>query len=115
MDRFAHVIGPVVGTYYTEEVVKPKIHKKETDKSKLIEADGKLSKLLPVVETQLTANRFLAGDSLTIGDVVAHGYMSSVEATTLSLNDFPKIQAWVAGLTAMPEWQAMSKRYPSSF
>jgi glutathione S-transferase len=115
MDMFSQTIGPAVGIYYTEEVVKPKFRKQPTDKNNLIEADKQLATLLPLVEAQLSKHRFLAGDTISIADAVAHGYMSSVEQTSLSLAQYPKTQGWVDGLSSMPEWQAAIKRFPDIF
>lgn len=115
MDFFSHTIGAAVGIYFSEEVVKPKLHKQATDKNKLIEADKQLSTLLPIVEAQLSKHRFLTGETISVADAVAHGYMSSAEQTSLSFGEYPRIQAWVDGLTATPQWQAMIKRYPDSF
>jgi hypothetical protein len=41
--------------------------------------------------------------------------MSTVEKTSFSLEDYPKIKRWTEGLTATPEWQTMVKRYPRTF
>jgi len=50
IDMFSQTIGPVIGVYYTEEVVKPKLRKQPTDKNNLIEADKQLAALLPLLE-----------------------------------------------------------------
>jgi glutathione S-transferase len=65
-------------------------------------ADGQqfLAKILPVVDKQLVAHRYLAGDDLTIADFAMLSFLDPTEIVDLDLRPYPKLTAWRDGLRA---------------
>ncbi|MGB0651723.1 MAG: glutathione S-transferase family protein [Thermoplasmatota archaeon] len=57
---------------------------------------------LGVMEGQLAATPWLAGDAPTVADLSLFAYTSTAEEGTLSLDGYPAIRAWLDRVRALP-------------
>ena len=65
--------------------------------------------LLNLVEQQLTASRFLAGEQPTIADIAFYTYVAHAPEGNVSLADYPKVRAWLASIEALPGFVGMPR------
>ncbi|KTB60573.1 glutathione S-transferase [Pseudomonas fluorescens] len=63
--------------------------------------------LLKLMETQLSQNRFLAGEQPTIADVAFYTYTAHAPEGNVSLADYPQVRAWLASIEALPGFVGM--------
>lgn len=64
-------------------------------------------KALSVMEQQLSKTPFLAGDECTIADISLYGYTHVAHEGGFDLSDYPKIQAWLKRIEALPGYFPM--------
>lgn len=64
-------------------------------------------KALAIMEEQLAATPFLAGQSMTTADVALYGYTHVAEEGGFSLAGYPHIQAWLERVCEQPGYTAM--------
>ena len=80
------------------------------DAEKLSEAAGWLEKQLPYFEQLLGQAEFLCGDELSIADSFAWSYLTISDNTSVSLDAYPRLQAWYKKMGQRPAVQrAMAK------
>ena len=65
--------------------------------------------LLNLVEQQLTASRFLAGEQPTIVDIAFYTYVAHAPEGNVSLADYPQVRAWLASIEALPGFVGMPR------
>ncbi|KAB0520748.1 MULTISPECIES: glutathione S-transferase family protein [Pseudomonas] len=65
--------------------------------------------LLKLMETQLSQNRFLAGEQPTIADVAFYTYTAHAPEGNVSLADYPQVRAWLASIEALPGFVGMPR------
>ncbi|MGE5145734.1 MAG: glutathione S-transferase family protein [Candidatus Eiseniibacteriota bacterium] len=58
-----------------------------------------------VLDRSLAGKSWLVGERLTIADFSVGGLMPSAELMGLSVEDFPEIRRWYAGLAGLPAWR----------
>jgi glutathione S-transferase len=76
--------------------------------------DGKrkaAGRSLAILETELAARPFLAGDRYTIADMSVFAYASRAEEAGLSLEAYPHVRAWIARVQAQPGFLATMHPY----
>ena len=66
---------------------------------------------LGILEHELTARPFLAGDSYTIADMAVFAYASRAGEAGLSLDAYPHFRAWIARIEAQPGFLATMHPY----
>lgn len=86
----------------------------ETDQTAVDEALSFLSQQLPPIEAQLSKHAFLAGDKLTIADIIAYSYFSTTPHSGVDLNPYPKISAWIETIEARPSFQKAMNNLPGN-
>ncbi|AVE04636.1 glutathione S-transferase [Pseudomonas palleroniana] len=65
--------------------------------------------LLKLVEQQLSQTRFLVGEQPTIADIAFYSYVAHAPEGNVSLADYPKVRAWLAGIEALPGFVGMPR------
>jgi glutathione S-transferase len=66
---------------------------------------------LAILENELAARPFLAGDSYTIADIAVFAYASRAGEAGLSLDAYPHFRAWIARIEAQPGFLATMHPY----
>lgn len=71
-----------------------------------VEATAKAgaAKYLAVLETHLGTQRYIAGDSFTVGDINVACILSYAAYSKFDLSSFPAITTWLAGVTDRPAY-----------
>ena len=67
---------------------------------------------LALLERELAARPFIAGDDYTIADMSIFAYASRAEEAGLSLEPYPNFRAWIARVEAQPRF--LATMYPYS-
>ncbi len=70
---------------------------------------AKAHKLLGQLESHLAANRFLAADRPTIADLAVYTYVAHAPEGGVSLQDYPKVRAWLSQIEALPNFVPMKQ------
>jgi glutathione S-transferase len=65
--------------------------------------------LLEVMESELQARPFLAGERATLADIANYAYVSLAPEGNISLEPFPAIRAWLARIEALPGFVPMKR------
>lgn len=105
IDLICHHAGRWLAVYFYQEIVMMKYYQKEADEKAIAEAKGFLDQQLPFLEATLAANEYLCGKQLTIADTVAFPYFQACQSTSVALDSYPAIQAWIAKLSHRPSFQ----------
>jgi glutathione S-transferase len=61
---------------------------------------------LSAIEQRLARNEWLALDHPTIADVACFPYVETASESGISLDAYPRINAWLARCKALPDWPA---------
>jgi len=65
--------------------------------------------VLKVVDQELSASPYLAGDAPTIADISAYTYIAHAPEGNVSLEGYPHVQAWLARIEALPGFVGMPR------
>ena len=65
--------------------------------------------LLKVMEQELAARPFLAGDAPTLADVANYSYTARAPEGNVSLEPYPNVRAWLARIEALPRFVPIMK------
>jgi glutathione S-transferase len=69
-------------------------------------------KALGILDRELAARAFVAGDAYTIADISLFAYASRAREAELPLDDFGNVVAWIARVEAQPGF--LAEVYPYS-
>ncbi len=72
-------------------------------------AKKKANALFAILEPVLTANDYLAGESITLADVAGYTYISHAPEGGVSLEPYPAIRAWLERIEAHPRFVGMAR------
>ena len=70
-----------------------------------------LEMYFPVVETQLSKNKFAAGNEFSLADIVLLSVLEPAEVASISLEAYPKLNAWRQALKQQPFYTKCYKEY----
>lgn len=65
--------------------------------------------LLRVIDQELAASKFLAGDVPTIADVACYTYVAHAPEGNVSLADYANVRAWLVRIEALPGFVPMQR------
>ena len=85
---------------YFEKIIKPMAGMGETDLAACDKAAKFAHQQLKVIERWLEMRDWLANDALSIAEPFALAYMEQVHAIGFSLDEHPRVQAWLQRLEA---------------
>ncbi len=109
IDFMSFHAGRQMTVYFYEELIKAQLLKQAIDPTQIDEAATFLKQQLPVLEQALTEHAYLAGDSLSIADLIAFCYFQVAEYTSFNFDGYEKISAWYNAIKARPSYKkAMS-------
>ncbi len=109
VDMTSMHIGRWLTVLFFETTIKPKFFQGETNPKAMEEAKGFLAQQLPPLEQQLSQGEFIAGENLTIADIIAFSYFSTAPYSGFDLSGYPQISRWMATIKARPSYaKAMS-------
>lgn len=106
--------GRWMSAYFWQDIVVTKLMQQTPAADAYDEAKGFLAIQLPVLEARLSDNKYLAGDTLSIADVIGASYCQISEVTSLSLDDYPAILAWYQSIRSLPEFAAALANFPGN-
>ncbi|MEE9423346.1 MAG: glutathione S-transferase family protein [Methylococcales bacterium] len=67
---------------------------KEQDKRSLEEGQEFLQRFLPIIDTQLNTMNYLAGNSISLADMILLAWLDPAEISELDLSPYPQICKW---------------------
>lgn len=68
---------------------------------------AQLKRWMGVLDTSIIgANKFLAGNEISIADYFAAGIFSVGDVTRVDLSKYPNVDRWMKSMRALPSWQA---------
>lgn len=70
-------------------------------------AQARTHALLAVMDTELGRRDWLAGEAATIADVACYAYVALAPEGNVSLQDYPRVRAWLARVEALPGFVPM--------
>lgn len=65
--------------------------------------------VLRLVDQELSASPYLAGDTPTIADISAYTYIAHAPEGNVSLDDYANVKAWLARIEALPNFVGMPR------
>lgn len=71
-------------------------------------AQARTHALLAVMDTELDRRDWLAGEAATIADVACYAYVALAPEGNVSLQDYPRVRAWLARVEALPGFVPMA-------
>lgn len=77
----------------------------ENDPQKLEKAHQKVLSVLTFFESLLSNSPYFGSEFLTLGDIAAGTVVPQFPSLGVSLDDYPKLQAWCERLMARDSWQ----------
>lgn len=101
IDFVSHHVGTAMGRVVFNRVFAP-VLKMEADERSLSDGLSFLDRFLPVVETQLQAHTFLAGDELTLADFNLLALLDPAEVARVDLSGYRSLSAWRVSLRGQP-------------
>lgn len=73
------------------------------------EVTSRANNLLTIIESELAAREFLAGDTATIADIAAYSYIAHAPEGNVSLQPYPSVRAWLQRIESLPGFVGMQK------
>ena len=70
-------------------------------------AQARTHALLAVMDAELGRRDWLAGEAATIADVACYAYVALAPEGNVSLQDYPRVRAWLARVEALPGFVPM--------
>lgn len=104
--------GKWISTFYFEECIRPNFMRQAANKAAIEEAQGFLNEQLPMLEKQFTDHRYLAGEAMSIADIIAFSYINTHEVTSLNLDNYPNMMKWYQGLKQRASFKNALAHYP---
>lgn len=95
---------PTCAVFVFERLVKPFFGLGETSEAEIAKAATTFDRLAGVLNGQLDQHRYVAGDALTIADLVIASSLCVAERVNYPLENHRAIQRWHADLRSLPAW-----------
>jgi glutathione S-transferase len=101
LDYFTCHLGRWLNTLYFENLVKEKVGMGEADPAACEEANKFAHQQLGILNNWLELQTWLANDALSIADLCALAYVEQTRAIDFSLDDYPRVKAWLERMEAL--------------
>lgn len=102
LDYSSGHIGRWLNTLFFERVIKPKFGMGDTDEVACKVALDYLDVQFPILDKQLSENKFFSGDNISISDLTIYAYVDQVAALEISLEKYPHFNAWYKNMSERP-------------
>jgi len=70
---------------------------------------GRAHALLKVMDAQLAARSWLAGNQATLADIAGYSYIATAPEGNVDLGAYPNVRAWLARVEALPGFVPMQR------
>lgn len=102
-------LGPAMQTVGFERVLKPQWNMGPSNEAVIAAKMADVERWLPILDRGLDGKDFLAG-ALTIADFAVASTFRLRQASGISLEKTPHVDAWIQRVEALPSWQRASPR-----
>lgn len=102
MNFFTCHLGQSFNSYTFETVAKKKFGLGTPDQATIDSSLKSIQAQLPVVDTHLGKQTYMAGSALTIADLYCFAYSENAVAGGISLSDYPNFKKWFDKIKALP-------------
>ena len=109
-DFVSNLVMPGIGRILFNKLLAPQIGV-PVDAAAISEGEQMLARALPIVEAQLNAHAYLAGDEFSIADIALLATIDPAEAIALDLGPYPKLSAWRQQLCGQDFYTRVHKYY----
>jgi GSH-dependent disulfide-bond oxidoreductase len=90
-------LGPMAG-----QGMHFKVFAKEKIPYAITRYQDEVKRLLKVMETELTTNKYLGGDEYSIADMAVFPWIAPLGKLEIEVSDFPRIENWSKAIAARP-------------
>ena len=81
----------------------------EVDENSIKTGEEFMKKYLPIVESQLSSNKYLAGDKMSLADTVLLSQLMYAEPVGIDFSPYPSISKWRNNLMEMDFYKSLHK------
>lgn len=110
IDFSSHHIGAAMNRVVFNRVFAPFL-KMDIDERSLNDGLSFLDRFLPIVDNQLQANPYLAGNELTLADFTLLALIDPAEIAQIDLSGYPSLSRWRRNLQGQPFYTKCHKNY----
>ena len=110
MDYVAIHVAHAVGRVLFNRVFAPMTGQKSDEESIRVGLEF-LDKYFPILEQQLSKNACLAGKEFSLADINLLAVLDPCELAKISIDKYPSLKKWRAGLKSQPFYQKCYKDY----
>jgi glutathione S-transferase len=110
IDYASFHIGANLGPVMYNRIFAP-LRGLEVNQKAITDGEGFLKQYFPVIETQLTRYKHVAGNEISLGDIVLFAILEPVEMAKIDLSIYPQLSAWRAELKKQPFYTRCYKEY----
>lgn len=98
-------LSPAIGVMTWENIWKGMTGNGEPDPRELARGEGEVLRFGAVLDAHLAGRDWVAGKSLTLGDLAVAPAMMYIEQGRLPLERFPNVMAWLERVQALEGWK----------
>jgi len=106
---------PACAIYVFERLVKPALLGiPEEDPAAIARGGEMLHRAAAVLDAQLAAHRYVAGERLTLADFALAAPLTAAAVARFPLDAYTNIQRWTIDMTGLPAWQKTLRQQDSA-
>jgi glutathione S-transferase len=111
IEYFAHQPGRWCTSIWFQKCIAPKYFNEELDAKIVADAEQSLLEVMPTLNTLLGQRDWIAGDKLSLADVVAFCLVMGYRDAEIRMNDFPNFEAWFQRYSTRPTVQRILEKW----
>ena len=100
---------PTCAIFVFERLVKSALGIGGPDAAEITRGEKAFARIAPPLDAQLTKNRYVAGDRLTVADISVGAALSVSDIANYPLQQYRGIQRWHAELKDLPSWASAAE------
>jgi glutathione S-transferase len=97
--------GPHAGTFYFENIIKPRYSLGDPDAAALDRAGEQFKRSARVLDDHLRGRKFLVAERLSLADFAVANVLYYADQARLPLEEFREIRRWHDRLNEIPAWR----------
>jgi glutathione S-transferase len=105
IEFFSHQPGRWTTSIWFQKCIGPKYFNQAPDETVVKNSTEWLMEVMPVIDAHLGKQAFLAGETFTLADVVAHTTMMGFKDAGLPLGDFKNFARWFESCVQRPSFK----------
>lgn len=94
-----------ISTLIFERAIRKQVGMGEPRQEAIDDAEGFYHRFAGVLDCHLKGRDYLVGDALTLADFAVGSTLPNLHMGQVSLDKYPEITRWYAGLSELPAWQ----------